>query len=125
MFNKLQILHALNITTFYRPFIIIYQDQTELEEIGVFNLSSARVDYKSDLEEMLQVRLQNHNDGSKFILHLNWVLISCIYKQRKYTFAIYTHNNAYLLQANDFEDMKDWISKIDQFYPVKKLENLV
>ncbi|EPB92168.1 hypothetical protein HMPREF1544_00993 [Mucor circinelloides 1006PhL] len=80
-----------------RPFIIIYQDQTELEEIGVFNLSSARVDYKSDLEDMLQ---------------------------RKYTFAIYTHNNAYLLQANDFEDMKDWISKIDQFYPVKKLENL-
>lgn len=39
-----------------RPFIIIYQDQTELEEIGVFNLSSARVDYKSDLEDMLQVR---------------------------------------------------------------------
>ncbi|KAI8641211.1 hypothetical protein BD408DRAFT_418578 [Parasitella parasitica] len=80
-----------------RPFIIIYQDQTELEEIGVFNLSSARVDYKSDLEEMLQ---------------------------KKYTFAIYTNNNAYLLQASDFEDMKDWISKIDQFYPVKKLENL-
>ncbi|KAK4512760.1 Telomerase reverse transcriptase [Mucor velutinosus] len=80
-----------------RPFIIIYQDQTEVEEIGVFNLSSARVDYKSDLEDMLQ---------------------------RKYTFAIYTHNNAYLLQANDFEDMKEWISKIDQFYPVKKLENL-
>ncbi|KAL9558107.1 hypothetical protein MBANPS3_001056 [Mucor bainieri] len=63
-----------------RPFIIIYQDQTEIEEIGVFNLSSARVDYKSDLEDMLQ--------------------------------------------ANDFEDMKDWISKIDQFYPVNKLENL-
>jgi hypothetical protein len=29
-----------------------------------------------------------------------------------------------LLQANDFEDMKDWISTIDQFYPVKKLEDL-
>jgi hypothetical protein len=64
MFNELKLLDALNIITFNRPFIIIYEDQTELEEIGVFNLSSARVDYKSDLEEMLQVRLQNHNDSS-------------------------------------------------------------
>lgn len=64
MFNELKLLDPLNIITFNRPFIIIYEDQTELEEIGVFNLSSARVDYKSDLEEMLQVRLQNHNDDS-------------------------------------------------------------
>ncbi|KAI7873610.1 uncharacterized protein EV154DRAFT_527837 [Mucor mucedo] len=77
-----------------RPFIIIYEDQNEIEELGVFNLTSARVDYKTDLEEMLQ---------------------------RKYTFAIYTNNNAYLLQASDFEDMKDWMSKIDQFYPVDTL----
>ncbi|KAI8341618.1 hypothetical protein EDC96DRAFT_522632 [Choanephora cucurbitarum] len=80
-----------------RPFIIFYQDQTEIEELGVLNLTSARVDYKTDLEEMLQ---------------------------KKYIFAIYTNNNAYLFQANDFEDMKDWLSKIDQFYPVKKLESL-
>lgn len=39
----------------HRPFIIIYEDQSEIEEIGVFNLTSARVDYKTDLEEMLQV----------------------------------------------------------------------
>ena len=63
----------------------------------MLNLTSARVDYKTDLEEMLQ---------------------------KKYIFAIYTNNNAYLFQANDFEDMKDWLSKIDQFYPVKKLESL-
>ncbi|CAO3647642.1 unnamed protein product [Mucor hiemalis] len=79
-----------------RPFIIVYEDQSETEEIGVYNLTSARVDYKTDLEEMLQ---------------------------RKNTFAIYTNNNAYLLQASDFEDMKDWLSKIDQFYPVDKLLN--
>ncbi|KAI8372404.1 hypothetical protein BD560DRAFT_394853 [Blakeslea trispora] len=80
-----------------RPFIFFYKDQTEAEELGVLNLTSARVDYKADLEEMLQ---------------------------RKHIFAIYTNNNAYLFQANDFEDMKDWLSKIDQFYPVKKLESL-
>ncbi|GAA5817369.1 hypothetical protein MFLAVUS_010913 [Mucor flavus] len=77
-----------------RPFIIIYEDQSEIEELGVLNLTSARVDYKTDLEEMLQ---------------------------RKCIFAIYTNNNAYLLQASDFDDMKDWISKVDQFYPVDKL----
>lgn len=37
-------------------------------------------------------------------------------------FAIYTSNNAYLLEALDFDDMKDWISKIDQFYPVDNLQ---
>jgi kinesin family protein 1 len=36
-------------------------------------------------------------------------------------FAIYTVNNAYLLEAADFDEMKDWVSKIDQFYPVKNL----
>jgi kinesin family protein 1 len=40
-----------------RPFIIIYEDQSETEELGVLNLTSARVDYKTDLEEMLQVRI--------------------------------------------------------------------
>lgn len=62
----------------------------------MLNLTSARVDHKSDLEEMIQ---------------------------KSNTFAIYTNNNSYLLQASDFDDMKDWISKIDQFYPVKTLEN--
>jgi kinesin family protein 1 len=41
---------------YYRPFIIIYEDQTETEEIGILNLTSARVDYKSDLEKMLHVK---------------------------------------------------------------------
>ncbi|RCH93343.1 kinesin-like protein Klp8 [Rhizopus azygosporus] len=78
-----------------RPYIIIYQDNTETEELGVLHLTSARVDYKSEIEKMLQ---------------------------RKNMFAIYTSNNAYLLEALDFDDMKDWISKIDQFYPVDNLQ---
>ncbi|KAI8997053.1 hypothetical protein BDB01DRAFT_769658 [Pilobolus umbonatus] len=87
-----------------RPFIIIYEDQSETTEVGFFCLTSARVDYKPDLEDLLQVSL-----------------LFDVHKKKKYTFAIYTCNNAYLLQASDFEDMKDWISKIDQFYPIDKL----
>ncbi|RUS18586.1 hypothetical protein BC937DRAFT_88595 [Endogone sp. FLAS-F59071] len=40
---------------------------------------------------------------------------------RKNVFAIYTNNNAYLFQATNRADMVDWISKIDQFYPVNNL----
>ncbi|KAF7728115.1 kinesin-like protein Klp8 [Apophysomyces ossiformis] len=74
-----------------RPFLIIYEDQSETNELGVMNLSSVSVDYKKDLEAMLK---------------------------RPNTFAIYTGNNVYLLQAPDYEDMMDWITKVDQFYVI-------
>ncbi|CAG8518363.1 22733_t:CDS:10 [Dentiscutata erythropus] len=72
-----------------RPYLFIYESQKETEEQGVINLASVRVDYKRDLEDMLQ---------------------------RQHVFAIYTNNNAYILQASSKQDMVDWISKIDQFF---------
>ncbi|CAJ0766045.1 1141_t:CDS:10 [Entrophospora sp. SA101] len=78
-----------------RPYLFIYESQKETEEQGVINLASVRVDYKKDLENMLQ---------------------------RQNVFAIYTNNNAYILQASSRQDMIDWISKIDQFYQISSLE---
>ncbi|RUS28986.1 hypothetical protein BC938DRAFT_481206, partial [Jimgerdemannia flammicorona] len=77
-----------------RPYIYIYANQSETDEQGVINLASVRIDYKKDLEDMLQ---------------------------RTNVFAIYTNNNAYLFQATNRADMVEWISKIDQFYPVNNL----
>ncbi|CAJ0925163.1 20569_t:CDS:2 [Entrophospora sp. SA101] len=37
-----------------RPYLFIYESQKETEEQGVINLASVRVDYKKDLENMLQ-----------------------------------------------------------------------
>ncbi|KAI9310444.1 hypothetical protein BX666DRAFT_1869635 [Dichotomocladium elegans] len=74
-----------------RPFILVYENQSEATLLAALNLTSVRVDYKKDLEEMLQ---------------------------KPNSFAVYTVNNAYLFQAMDYTDMIDWISKIDQFYPV-------
>ncbi|CAG8781404.1 9689_t:CDS:2, partial [Acaulospora morrowiae] len=67
-----------------RPYLFIYESQKETEEQGVINLASVRVDYKKDLEDMLQ---------------------------RQHVFAIYTNNNAYILQAISRQEMQDWISK--------------
>ncbi|CAG8485825.1 15941_t:CDS:10, partial [Acaulospora colombiana] len=67
-----------------RPYLFIYESQKETEEQGVINIASVRVDYKKDLEDMLQ---------------------------RQNVFAIYTNNNAYILQATTKQDMIDWISK--------------
>ncbi|CAO3645895.1 unnamed protein product [Cunninghamella blakesleeana] len=78
-----------------RPFLIIYQDQSELEELQVIDLSSIRVDYKKNLEDLIQ---------------------------KTNVFAIYTANNSYLFQAKDTNEMIDWISKIDQFYPINTLK---
>lgn len=68
---------------------------------------------------MLQVNEYREYSGEESI-----ELTTTVILQRQNTFAIYTNNNAYLLQASDFEEMKDWISKIDQFYPVDKLITL-
>ncbi|KAG9294943.1 hypothetical protein G9A89_017737 [Geosiphon pyriformis] len=78
-----------------RPYLFIYESQKETEEQGVINLDSVRVDYKKDLELMLE---------------------------RQFVFAIYTNNNAYILQASSKQEMIDWISKIDQFFQIKSLE---
>lgn len=77
-----------------RPFLILYADASQTTELSVLNLTSIRFDYKKDLEDMLH---------------------------RPNIFALYTTNNAYLLQASDKDDMVEWISAIDQFFPIDTL----
>ncbi|KAI7863812.1 hypothetical protein BDF14DRAFT_1876135 [Spinellus fusiger] len=79
-----------------RPYIYLYTNQTETDEQGVINVSSVRIDYNRALEQMIQ---------------------------RTNVFALYTSNNAYTLQATTRTDMIDWISKIDQKFPIDKLRN--
>ncbi|KAI9318181.1 hypothetical protein BX666DRAFT_2026588 [Dichotomocladium elegans] len=79
-----------------RPYIYIYMDQSEKDEQGMINVSSVRIDYNRALEQMIE---------------------------RTNVFALYTSNNAYTLQAASRTDMIDWISKIDQIFPVDKLRN--
>src|ERR1700759_5057147 len=38
-----------------RPYMYIYCNNSETDELGVVNLTHVRVDYKRDLEEMLNV----------------------------------------------------------------------
>ncbi|RIB09980.1 hypothetical protein C2G38_2266193 [Gigaspora rosea] len=76
----------------YRPFLFIYESPKETEEQGAINLASVRVDYNRDLEDILQ---------------------------RQHVFAIYTNNNAYILQASSKQDMIDWISKITNLPPME------
>jgi hypothetical protein len=35
---------------------MVYQDQTEIEELAVIDLSSVRVEHRKDLEDLLQVQ---------------------------------------------------------------------
>ncbi|KAI9491045.1 hypothetical protein BDB00DRAFT_789841 [Zychaea mexicana] len=79
-----------------RPYIYIYSNHTETDEQGVINVSSVRIDYNRALEQMIE---------------------------RTNVFALYTNNNAYTLQAGSRADMIDWISKIDQMFPIDKLKN--
>ncbi|CAG8552603.1 7639_t:CDS:10 [Ambispora leptoticha] len=78
-----------------RPYLFIYESQKETEEQGVVNLTSVRVDYKKDVELILE---------------------------RKFVFSIFTNNNSYVLQASSKQDMIDWISKIDQFFNLEDVE---
>ncbi|KAI9317238.1 hypothetical protein BX666DRAFT_1857633 [Dichotomocladium elegans] len=79
-----------------RPYIYIYANNTETEELGLINVSSVRIDYNRALEQMIE---------------------------RSNVFALYTNNNAYTLQATSRNDMIDWISKIDQIFPINNLKD--
>ncbi|KAI9591855.1 hypothetical protein BDF19DRAFT_453694 [Syncephalis fuscata] len=74
-----------------RPYMYMYTAQDETQELGIINLTMVRVDHKSDLEHMLQ---------------------------KQNVFALYTKNNAYMLQASNRNDMNDWIRQIDPWYHV-------
>lgn len=39
-----------------RPYIYVYSNKAETDEIGVINISSVRVDYNQALERMIQVK---------------------------------------------------------------------
>lgn len=72
-----------------RPYMFMYTDNYENEELNAFDLSTVRVDYNKDMEHLLQ---------------------------RDFVFALYTNNNAYMLQAPNLDDMKSWLKCIDQWY---------
>ncbi|KAG0034114.1 kinesin-like protein Klp8 [Podila clonocystis] len=77
-----------------RPYMYIYASNAETEELCVVNLTQVRVDYKQHLEEMLN---------------------------RQFVFAIYTTNNAYLLQAPNRDEMCSWLNHLDQFFNVSQI----
>ncbi|KAF9941291.1 kinesin-like protein Klp8 [Mortierella alpina] len=77
-----------------RPYMYIYAHSSETDELGVVNLTHVRVDHQKDLEIMLD---------------------------RHHVFAIYTTNNAYMLQAPSRDEMCSWLSHLDQHFDVSQI----
>ncbi|KAI7902173.1 uncharacterized protein BX663DRAFT_552596 [Cokeromyces recurvatus] len=77
-----------------RPYIYIYSNDTELDEQGIINVASVRIDYNEALEKMIQ---------------------------RTNVFSLYTNNNAYTLQSGTRQEMISWIQMIDQKFPIETL----
>ncbi|KAF8944373.1 kinesin-like protein Klp8 [Haplosporangium gracile] len=77
-----------------RPYMYIYAQSNEADELGVVNLTHVRVDHQKDLENMLN---------------------------RQHVFAIYTTSNAYLMQAPSRDDMCSWLNHLDQFFDLSQI----
>jgi kinesin family protein 1 len=118
-------LNKLNVTkTFiHRPYIYIYANHSETDEHGVINLAAVRIDHQKHIEELLQVKAYVPLFFVLCTLETRSIILQAcdVLFQRSNVFALYTNNNAYLMQAANRPDMIDWISKLDQFYPVDKL----
>ncbi|KAI5480411.1 hypothetical protein MNV49_000986 [Pseudohyphozyma bogoriensis] len=69
-----------------RPYLYLYESTSEVEEATVINISTVRVEQSPEIEQMLE---------------------------RKYSFAIFTHQNSYFFQAPSVKDMHLWIASID------------
>jgi len=69
-----------------RPYLYLYDSSSEIEELGVINLSCVRVEYSPEIELMLN---------------------------RKFVFAMYTAQNCYFFQAPNAKEMEVWLGKVD------------
>ncbi|GAA5983840.1 hypothetical protein JCM5350_007569 [Sporobolomyces pararoseus] len=69
-----------------RPYLYLYTSSGEVEEVAIVNISTVRVEQSPEIEQMLD---------------------------RKYAFAIFTHQNSYFFSAPTLRDMLDWMKAID------------
>ncbi|GAA6024219.1 hypothetical protein JCM10207_006785 [Rhodosporidiobolus poonsookiae] len=69
-----------------RPYLHIYDSSSDVDEVAVINVSTVRVEQSPEIEQMLE---------------------------RKFAFAIFTHQNSYFFAAPNLRDMLDWIKAID------------
>lgn len=69
-----------------RPWLYIYTSSDELDEVGVVNLSSVKLERSKEIEDLLQ---------------------------RKNTFTIYSQCNSYILQSANEKDLDDWWRRIN------------
>ncbi|KAF9199366.1 kinesin-like protein Klp8 [Haplosporangium sp. Z 27] len=77
-----------------RPYMYIYTNSSETEELGIVNLTQVRVDYKQELVDMLQ---------------------------RSFVFALYTPSNSYMMEAPDRAEMCSWLNHLDQFFDLSQI----
>ncbi|GAA5892555.1 uncharacterized protein JCM6883_007396 [Sporobolomyces salmoneus] len=69
-----------------RPYLHLYISSGEIEEVAIVNVSTVRVEQSPEIEQMLD---------------------------RKFAFAIFTHQNSYFFSAPTLRDMLDWMKAID------------
>ncbi|BGP31033.1 hypothetical protein JCM10296v2_002797 [Rhodotorula toruloides] len=69
-----------------RPYLYLYNSSAEVDEVAVINVSTVRVEQSPEIERMLE---------------------------RKFAFAIFTHQNSYFFAAPSLRDMISWMKAID------------
>ncbi|BGP23699.1 hypothetical protein JCM10295v2_002600 [Rhodotorula toruloides] len=69
-----------------RPYLYLYNSSAEIDEVAVINVSTVRVEQSPEIERMLE---------------------------RKFAFAIFTHQNSYFFAAPSLRDMISWMKAID------------
>lgn len=68
-----------------RPYLYVYEENDEVKEVGVINLSNVHVDSNLELEKMLD---------------------------RKNVFALYSSTNSYFFQTQSLKDLQIWTNSI-------------
>ncbi|KAI8799577.1 hypothetical protein BJ742DRAFT_765031 [Cladochytrium replicatum] len=79
-----------------RPYLFVYSNQTETDELYVINLTDVALQYSKDLWSILQ---------------------------RRFVFAMYTRSHSVLLQAQNEALMKEWIEAIDPLHVASMLSS--
>ena len=93
----------LSLLILHRPYLHLYSNSNELEDVGIISLEGAKVENDSTLEALFGVCLRNNSSV---------ILPDRIY-QKPFVFTLFTPTNSYALADSNAKEFQSWISRLD------------
>lgn len=87
-----------------RPYLHVYKQSNEVEEMAVISLDGVNVESNPDMEFLLGVSTDR-------FLFCAYVILT--YLKKRFTFTLFTSSNSHALAAPSLKELQAWTTKLD------------